>query len=566
MTGAEAILDFLQRQHVYKVFGYPGGAIMPLYDALLDFDIKHYLARHEQGAGFAAIGYARSTNKPGVCFGTSGPGFTNLLTPLADAMLDSVPLLVISGQVASASMGSDAFQEVDSLGLSLSVTKHSFQITHPDEIPEVMEQAYALCMSGRPGPVLVDVPKDILMSEVTEQAFLQATHPAAKNEPSYGEALAQANDLLASAARPLLYLGGGIAMADALTEARQYIKMTGLPLVSSLKGLGTAPPDYPLDQGMLGMHGLRPANMAVNECDLLLVMGARLDDRATGKLAEFAPSARVIHIDIDAAELGKRRQPDVSINADIKCIFNQLFTEFEVPDWLQRIEMLQAQGQPCNADQQGDEQKGLSAEAVLSALNTATGGKAIYTCDVGQHQMWAAQYLKFASPRHHLTSGGLGTMGFGLPAAMGAQAANPDATVVTISGDGSFMMNIQELATAIRYDLPVKVVLFDNQRLGMVKQWQELFHEQRFSETDLSDNPPFTDIARGFGFYACELTHGDNIDAVVAQLIEQKGPALLHVKLNPQDNVWPIVPPNTGNAQMLEQQMVEKKMTEQQYD
>ena len=555
MTGAQYILDFLSRHHCDKAFGYPGGAIMPLYDALLDYDISHYLARHEQGAGFAAIGYARSTNRPGICFGTSGPGLTNLITPMADALLDSVPLLVISGQVASTSMGSDAFQEVDALGLSLSVTKHSFQVMSVESLPGVMAEAFQLCQEGRPGPVLVDVPKDILLTELPLSALNNksprtgsvAARPT-DNKP-VSKNINRANDYLQSSKRPLIYLGGGIAMADAIEPAREYIRRSGLPVISSLKGLGTAPENYPLDLGMLGMHGLREANLAVSHCDLLLVLGARLDDRATGKLNAFAPEACVIHVDIDAAELGKRRVPDVAIEDNISEVIEQLFFDFEVPEWIEQIARIRAE-KPVK---ETPVSSAIQPEALLKRLSTLSGKNTIYTCDVGQHQMWAAQYLTFSSPRHHLTSGGLGTMGFGLPAAIGAQVANPKATVINICGDGSFMMNVQEMATLNRYKLPVKLIILDNQRLGMVKQWQELFHENRFSETDLSDNPPFANVATSFGLEAQELATADEIDQKLDWLLNCKGPCLLHVKLNPAENVWPIVPPNKGNTEMMEQ-------------
>ena len=550
MTGADCILDFLVRHQCDTVFGYPGGAIMPLYDALLDHGVTHYLARHEQGAGFAAIGYARSTNRPGVCFCTSGPGVTNLLTPIADALLDSVPLLLITGQVASTTMGTDAFQEIDSLGLSLGVTKHSYQVTDVEHIPHVMKEAFELCRSGRPGPVLIDVPKDILTTKMPQSHCITddcSYAPVTKRALPEAD-IERANRLLAGSHRPLIYVGGGIAMADALEPVREYMQRAGLPVVSSLKGLGTTPRGYDLDLGMLGMHGLKAANLAVSECDLLLVLGARLDDRATGKLSTFAPDATLIHVDIDPSELGKRRRPAVGIHANIAEVMLRLCDKFEVADWLDRVQTLRgASVDPGSADSST-----LSAHVILKRLNTLGTENTIFTCDVGQHQMWAAQNLIFNSPRHHLTSGGLGTMGFGLPAAIGAQVAHANATVINISGDGSFMMNLQELATVNRYSLPIKIVLFDNQRLGMVKQWQELFHRGRFSETDLSDNPPFTEIAKSFGLRADELVNRTETDEKLRWLLNCDGPCLLHVKLNPEDNVWPIVPPNKGNHEMME--------------
>lgn len=541
---------------------------MPLYDALLDFEIKHHLARHEQGAAFAAMGFARSSNTPGICFGTSGPGATNLLTSLADALLDSVPLLVITGQVPSTAMGSDAFQEVDVLGLSLSVTKHSYLVADVNELPRILSEAYELCQQGRPGPVLVDVPKDILLTELQDD-FLEDGNETAKsptkkcssesaNSLVYSNSLApefdlktqvkHANTLLANASRPLAYLGGGIAMGDALHELECFLSEARIPCVSTLKGLGSAPADYPYDLGMLGMHGLKQANIAVQSCDVLLVLGARLDDRATGKLSEFAPNAKVIHIDIDAAELHKRRFADVAINGNCKDIIPLLNRRFAVDDWRDQIEQ--------NLDSfqhRYHETNELNAPDLLNKLANIAPQNTIFTCDVGQHQMWAAQHLRFASPLHHLSSGGLGTMGFGLPAAIGASVANPENQVITISGDGSFMMNVQELATVKRYDLPVKIIVLDNQRLGMVKQWQELFHEQRYSETDLSDNPEFSLVANAFGIHAKTLDSHENADAVLRDFVAYPKAMLLHVKLNADHNVWPIVPPNTANHKMLDE-------------
>lgn len=550
MTGAQYILDFLQQRDCDEVFGYPGGAIMPLYDALLDFDIKHYLARHEQGAGFAAIGYARSTNKIGVCIGTSGPGATNLLTAIADAKLDSVPLLVITGQVPSTAMGSDAFQEVDVLGLSLSITKHSYLVNAIEDLPSILDEAYRLCSEGRPGPVLIDVPKDVLLTELPNDALTEATWTMSNTEAfACGNEIESANQLLRSAERPLVYIGGGVAMANALQELRAFLDESQLPCVSTLKGLGSAPQDYPFDLGMLGMHGLKAANLAVQSCDLLLVLGARLDDRATGKLTEFAPHAKVIHIDIDAAELGKRRFAEVSITSNCKTALPKLGRQFAIPSWRDYIARIASEYAPKYPSQEDK----ISAPWLLKQLDIIAPKSKIVTCDVGQHQMWAAQHIKFASPLHHLTSGGLGTMGFGVPAGVGACVANPDKCVITISGDGSFMMNIQELATIKRYDIPLKILLLDNQRLGMVKQWQELFHEKRFSETDLSDNPEFSAVAHAFGIHSAILKEGQSARAVLEEFVNYPKAMLLHVKLCSQDNVWPIVPPNKPNHHMLEE-------------
>lgn len=546
MNGAAQILNYLDQQQVHSVFGYPGGAIMPLYDALLDFPIRHYLCRHEQGAAFAAIGYARSTGKTGVCFATSGPGATNLLTSLADAKLDSVPLVVITGQVARPSMGSDAFQEVDVLGLSLSICKHSMQVSEPEQVLPYLQQAFEIAASGRPGPVLLDVPKDILMGPVPEVAAVKNTELTAA-EPMDFSAIEQANTLLQQAEKPLLYVGGGVAMADAVEHFRTFISQNPLPAVSTLKGLGTVPKDYGLNLGMLGMHGLAAANLAVQHCDLLLVVGARLDDRATGKLDEFAPHAKVIHLDIDPAEIHKRRYAEVAIQDPLPQVLAALKAGGNYQDWFSQVQQWQQQKAFTYPIQQQ-----VDAPAFLNQLSEKLPTGAVISCDVGQHQMWVAQHVQFEHPMQHLSSGGLGTMGFGLPAAIGAQVARPEDTVIAVSGDGSFMMNVQELSTIKRYGLPVKIIILDNQRLGMVKQWQELFHEERYSETDLSDNPEFSHLARVFEIQSEVIDKAEQVTGALQRLLQHDGPYLLHVRLNHKDNVWPIVPPNTANDKMWE--------------
>lgn len=564
MNGAQYILAFLEQQGCKRAFGYPGGAIMPLYDALLDSSIEHFLTRHEQGAAFAAIGQARSSNQTAVCFGTSGPGATNLLTAIADAKLDSVPLLIITGQVATPAMGSDAFQEVDVLGLSLSITKHSFLVDNIENLPEILEKAWQLTNSGRPGPVLVDVPKDIFLSTVGSK--LSAKHSSlcadvqlpyknlnsCKNSLNNNalETIALANQLLKNSEKPVLYVGGGVAMANAHEELSQFLEQTQIPAVSTLKGLGSVPRSYPLNLGMLGMHGLPPANYAVQEADLLLVVGARLDDRATGKLNEFAPNAKLIHIDIDAAELSKRRFADAAVQADVKLVMPRLQTELEIADWRARCHQMQQQHRENYQWREGDSR--IEAPKLLRYISDQLQDNDIVSCDVGQHQMWVAQHMQFSSPTSHLTSGGLGTMGFGLPAAIGAQIENPNNQVLAVCGDGSFMMNIQELATLKRYAVPVKILLMDNQRLGMVKQWQELFNEERYSETDLSDNPEFSAVASAFGIAADILDNSKDIPEKIDWFLHSKGPCLLHVRLSAEQNVWPIVPPNTPNHKMME--------------
>lgn len=520
---------------------------MPLYDALLDFPIRHYLCRHEQGAAFSAIGYARSTGRTGVCIATSGPGATNLLTSLADAKLDSVPLVVITGQVATPSMGSDAFQEVDILGLSLSLCKHSMQVTDVDQVLPMLQQAFRIAADGRPGPVLLDVPKDILLTECEEKPELLAVP---QPTPVMVDELAvdQANQLLAKASKPLLYLGGGIGMAGAVEEVRQLMSDYQLPAVSTLKGLGCAGKNAPLHLGMLGMHGLSAANIAVQSCDVLVVIGARLDDRATGKLDEFAPHAKVIHLDIDPAEIHKRRFAEVAITSPLKQTLTCLKAQGDYTEWREQLVELK-----LRKSFQYPDQKSIDAPAFLARLSDQLPANTVMSCDVGQHQMWVAQHVRFDHPSNHLSSGGLGTMGFGLPAAIGAKVARPEDCSIAVCGDGSFMMNVQELSTIKRYGLPVKIIIMDNQRLGMVKQWQELFHEQRYSETDLSDNPEFSELAKVFNIESEVIEQSSQVEAAMDRLLNCEGPYLLHVRLNHQDNVWPIVPPNTANHKMWEQ-------------
>lgn len=551
MNGAQYILQFLEQKQVHSIFGYPGGAIMPLYDALLDSSIKHYLARHEQGAAFSAIGYARSINDVGVCIGTSGPGATNLITSLADANLDSVPLLCITGQVATSAMGSDAFQEVDVLGLSLSICKHSELVTDINTLPDRLDECWRLTKEGRPGPVLLDVPKDILLAEVPEQFQETVTPVEMLLIEGHQEQVQAINHLLAAASKPLLYVGGGVAMAGAINELNDFINQSDIPSVATLKGLGCVPSGHSDYLGMLGMHGLPSANIAVQQCDVLLVVGARLDDRATGKLDEFAPHAKVVHIDIDEAELSKRRFADISLCADIKQILPLLKTNLAIKPWRDAMKALKAE--KAFPYQNFEQSARPDAPAVLHRLSELLPENSVVACDVGQHQMWVAQHMEFTTPCNHLTSGGLGTMGFGLPSAIGAKVARPEDTVVTVSGDGSFMMNVQELATLKRYGLPVKIIIMDNQRLGMVKQWQELFHEERYSETDLSCNPEFCALAKVFGLEAKELTDNNQTEEALNWLLQTEGAALLHVRLDEQQNVWPIVPPNSANHKMWEQ-------------
>ncbi|WP_336819538.1 acetolactate synthase 2 catalytic subunit [Cedecea sp. MMO-103] len=545
MNGAQWVVHALRAQGVETVFGYPGGAIMPVYDALYDGGVEHLLCRHEQGAAMAAIGFARSTGKTGVCIATSGPGATNLLTGLADALLDSVPVVAITGQVAAPLIGTDAFQEVDVLGLSLACTKHSFLVESLDELPRVLAEAFEIANSGRPGPVLVDIPKDIQLAIGEPEAWLSGVEDDAHLPLAE---LQQAREMLAQAKKPMLYVGGGVGMAQAVPALREFISVTGMPSTVTLKGLGAVPADHAFYTGMLGMHGTKAANLAVQECDLLLAVGARFDDRVTGKLNTFAPHAKVIHMDIDPAELSKLRQAHVALQGPLNQLLPALQQPLHIASWQQHVAALNEEHQ-WRYDHPG---QAIYAPLLLKQLSERKSAEAVVTTDVGQHQMWTAQHMTFTRPENFITSSGLGTMGFGLPAAVGAQVARPEDTVICVSGDGSFMMNVQELGTIKRKQLPVKILLLDNQRLGMVRQWQQLFFEERYSETTLTDNPDFLTLASAFGIPGQHITRKDQVEAALDALLNSDGPYMLHVSIDEYENVWPLVPPGASNSQMLE--------------
>lgn len=545
MTGAQWVVQALRAQGVKTVFGYPGGAIMPVYDALYDGGVEHLLCRHEQGAAMAAIGYARATGDVGVCIATSGPGATNLITGLADAMMDSVPVVAITGQVAAPLIGTDAFQEIDVLGLSLACTKHSFLVESLETLPEVMAEAFAIAQSGRPGPVLVDIPKNI---QVASGELTPHLLPVAERVAHPHQELQQARALIAQAKKPVLYIGGGVGIAQAVPTLRDFVQQTGIPTVATLKGLGAPDANDPCYLGMLGMHGTKAANLAVQQCDLLIAVGARFDDRVTGKLDTFAPHASVIHMDIDPAELNKLRRAHVGLQGDVNALLPELAQPCQLDEWRAEVIALKAE-HSWRYDHPG---QAIYAPLFLRQLSDRKAKRAIVTTDVGQHQMWTAQHMSFSAPEDFITSSGLGTMGFGLPAAVGAQVARPDDCVICVSGDGSFMMNVQELGTIKRKKLPIKIVLMDNQRLGMVRQWQQLFFSERYSETNLSDNPDFLMLANAFDIPGQRITRKDQIDAALDALLNSEGPYLLHVAIDELENVWPLVPPGASNANMME--------------
>ncbi|MBN8444190.1 MAG: acetolactate synthase 2 catalytic subunit [Gammaproteobacteria bacterium] len=556
MTGAELVIKLLQQHGVDSIFGYPGGAIMPIYDALYGSSVKHYLCRHEQGGAFSAIGYARASGRVGVCMATSGPGATNIITSLADAMLDSVPVVAITGQVSQAVAGTDAFQEVDVLGLSLTVTKHSFLVKNVNDLAPTLIAAFKLAQSGRPGPVLVDIPKDVQLAQVSYTP-LATTMPQAVNvllvngqQAPAALPLAQielARSLLSQAQKPIAYIGGGVHMADALPQLQQFLATTQMPSVTTLKAMGSVERQNPNYLGMLGMHGTQAANLAVQQTDLLVCLGARFDDRVTGNLKKFAPHAKVIHIDIDPAEIDKLRRADCAMLGDLKALLPAISVPTDCAPWQQHCQQLRLQ-YGWRYDHPGEQ---IYAPLFLKQLSERLPDNAVVSCDVGQHQMWVAQHMSFNSPRNHLSSGGLGTMGFGLPAAIGAKIARPQDTSVVVSGDGSFMMNVQELATIKRFRLPVKIIVVDNQRLGMVKQWQELFFDGRYSETDLSDNPDFVALAAAFAIPGHSISRKDEVADALEAMFTWPGPYLLHVKIDDKDNVWPLVPPGAANEDMM---------------
>jgi acetolactate synthase-1/2/3 large subunit len=558
LTGAELIIHLLERQGVRLVAGIPGGALLPLYEALgRSRVIRHVLARHEQAAGFIAQGLARITGKAGVCFATSGPGVTNVVTALADARLDSIALVCIAGQVPQHLIGTDAFQEVATIDIVRTITKASFFVRDASELWEVVPKAFELAETGRPGPVLIDVPKDVQMQ-------LASAGPLPNRLPRCGGGVGQGEDdaaaylraaqLIASAERPVLYIGGGVTKARAHSLVRELAERTGIPVTTTLMALGTLPAAHRLNLGMLGMHGARYTNRVIDECDLLIAIGARFDDRATGRPDRFAAAAQVIHIDIDARELGKIRQPMLAIRADAGVALRELLRHCRRDDrsrWLQRVQQLKAD-LPLHTP--GDDQI-CSPYGIVRAVGALAGSDAIVTTDVGQHQMWVAQTYPFQRPDRWLTSGGLGTMGFGLPAAIGAALAQPEATVICFTGDGSLLMNIQELATLAELDLNVKIVLLDNAALGLVRQQQELFYRQRFVASLYAQPSNFIAIARAFGVPALDLESHAVPYGALACAFHTPGPMLVRAAIAAEHHVLPMVVPGGANAEALDHEV-----------
>ncbi|MBX7247228.1 MAG: acetolactate synthase large subunit [Candidatus Sumerlaeaceae bacterium] len=550
LTGAELIMRLLERQGITIIPGIPGGANLPMYDALRSSKIRHVLARHEQGAGFMAQGMARATGRAAVCFGTSGPGATNLITAIADAKLDSIPIVAITGQVPQAMIGTDAFQEIDTYGLTIPITKHNYLVRSAAELLDVIPDAFRVATSGRPGPVVVDVPKDVQNARIELEDFPEPGKADAP-PPVRDEEVAHAATMINSARRPVLFIGAGIIASEASEILRTIAGRTSIPVVSTLLGLGAMPDDHPLYLGMLGMHGARSTNMILEESDLLIAAGVRFDDRATGKAAEFCPNAKILHIDIDPSELGKIKQPTLGITGDVGSVLRALAPRLhstQHSEWLDRVNELRG-AHPLAMPGAEDL---LQPYGIVRQAAELIPDNAIITTDVGQHQMWTAQAFPFSWPRQWQTSGGLGTMGFGLPAAIGAALAMPDRMAVCFSGDGSLLMNIQELATAAEEDVNVKVILMNNAHLGLVRQQQELFYGRRFHASKFHAEPDFAAIARGFGVAAYDLGESTDPRESMAHALAESGPCLINVPITREENVYPMVPPGAANRDMIE--------------
>ena len=560
MTGADALMDALRRNGVEIIFGNPGGAILPIYDAVYKAEqqgwLKHILVRHEQGGAHAADGYARATGRVGVCFGTSGPGATNLVTGIATAQMDSVPMVVITGQVPRPCIGTDAFQETDIFGITLPIVKHSWVVRDPGDLASVVAQAFFIAASGRPGPVLIDIPKDVGQEEFDYQPVEPGSVVPAgfQRFPSPElSSIEAALDLIDDAQRPLLYVGGGVISAGAHESLKGFAERHQIPVTTTLMGKGAFDERHPLALGMLGMHGTAYANFAVTECDLLIAVGARFDDRVTGKLDTFAPRARVIHFEIDPAEVAKNRRPDVAVLGDVGVSLVKLLdlskqkpVELRTSAWLTRIESWKDLYPLMTPPEEGP----IYPQEVLLAIRDLAP-EAYITTDVGQHQMWAAQYLR-NGPRQWISSAGLGTMGFGMPAAIGVQIALPDEQVVCIAGDSSILMNIQELGTLIEYNIPAKIVIVNNHWQGMVRQWQQSFYEDRYSATDmLPGMPDFVALAKAFRVGGVLITERKDLRSSLKQALATPGPMLIDVHVRRDENCYPMVPPGKSNAQMV---------------
>ena len=552
MTGSQILVQCLVDQGVDTVFGYPGGSVIPLYDVLMDRkEIKHILVRHEQGAAHGADAYARVTGRPGVCIATSGPGATNLVTGIATAYMDSVPLVAITGQVPVPMLGKDSFQEVDITGITLPITKHNYLVKDVRNLSRVIRQAFHIATTGRPGPVLIDVPKDVLT------ASCKYTYPDVEDMPGYkptyhGHAtqIKTAVEAIRKAKRPVIYAGGGIVSSGAHHELFALAELRSIPVTTTLMGMGGFPGDHPLFMGMLGMHGTATANYAIAEADLVLAVGVRFDDRVTGKCDCFADKATIVHVDIDPAEVGKNVLVDVPIVGDVKHVLSAILVQLDReknPQWLEQVQTWKKEF-PLSYKRNGK----IKPQMVIETICDLTKGEAIITTEVGQHQMWAAQHYRYKYPRSFVSSGGLGTMGYGLPATVGAQIGCPDRTVFSIAGDGSFQMNVQELSTAVRYKLPIKICIMNNCYLGMVRQWQEFFCDRRYAFTDISDQPDFVKLAEAYGAVGMRVEKEEDVEEALRQAMAVTDrPVVMDFRVDPDENVFPMIPAGGTVADMI---------------
>lgn len=553
MNGALMLIESLKKENVEMIFGYPGGAVLPIYDKLYQSGLVHILPRHEQGAIHAAEGYARVSGKPGVVIATSGPGATNLVTGLADAMIDSLPLVVFTGQVATSVIGSDAFQEADILGITMPITKHSYQVRRPEDLPRVIKEAFHIATTGRPGPVLIDIPKDVAAFEgefrYDHEINLPGYQPV--KEPNYLQ-IRKLVEAVSSAKKPVILAGAGVLHGKASEDLKNYAEQQQIPVAHTLLGLGGFPADHPLFLGMAGMHGTYTANMALYHCDLLISIGARFDDRVTGNLKHFAKSAKVAHIDIDPAEIGKIIETQIPVVGDSKIVLQELLKQNgkqgQTEEWKQQLSEWKEEYPLWYTD---DREEGLKPQKLIEYIHQFTNGEAIVATDVGQHQMWAAQFYPFRKADKWVTSGGLGTMGFGLPAAIGAQLADRNAAVVAILGDGGFQMTLQELDVIRQLNLPVKVVILNNECLGMVRQWQEIFYEERYSESKFSAQPDFVKLSEAYGIKGVRISSEEEAEEELKKALSSKEPAVIDVRVAKSEKVFPMIAPGKGLHEMV---------------
>ncbi|MBR0639567.1 acetolactate synthase large subunit [Bacillus safensis] len=553
MNGALMLIEALKREKVEVIFGYPGGAVLPIYDKIYNSGLFHVLPRHEQGAIHAAEGYARVSGKPGVVIATSGPGATNLVTGIADAMIDSLPLVVFTGQVATSVIGSDAFQEADVLGITMPITKHSYQVRNPEELPGVIKEAFHIATTGRPGPVLIDIPKDVAGIEGTFEYDQPIDLPGyqPKVEPNYLQ-IRKLVEAVSRAKKPVILAGAGVLHGKASEELRQYVEQQQIPVAHTLLGLGGFPAKHPLFLGMAGMHGTYAANMALHQCDLLISIGARFDDRVTGNLNHFAKHAKVAHIDIDPAEIGKNIHTHIPVVGDSKLVLEELIKQDgkqgESDEWKNQLDQWKEEYPLWYVE---NEAEGFKPQKLIEYIHQFTKGEAIVATDVGQHQMWAAQFYPFENADKWVTSGGLGTMGFGLPAAIGAQLADQEATVVAILGDGGFQMTLQELAVIRELNLPVKVIVLNNHSLGMVRQWQEIFYEERYSHSKFSEQPDFVKLSEAYGIKGIRISSDEEAKEKLEEALTSREPVFIDVNVARDEKVFPMVAPGKGLHEMV---------------